>query len=548
MPRFPSARRHRQTPRLPLLLLCAVIAYRGESFQYSSPGLSRRSTALLASRKAKTTNGKKKEPCRATSSKDTSASGNAPDMPSSATEPKKKRTLRYQNVPGDELLSAKEEQALGKKIRKAIALKEELRNIIEEKEATQFERYIKEQEYRRRITSDLLYDDFNDREEYDEDFDGLSIEGLDYDPSREIERSRDELESNIKIQFTEDYVDDVAATSGANSFFSKGPGNQVLVSDEDLAKIGIAGGRKEVSRILIEGAMARDKLMNSNVRLVFSIARKWCQISGKKSGDPAAAFQSGWGRPGLDEAVQEGMIGLATAADRFDYKRKLRFSTYATYWITNYVRRCFDRAVTGSLRIPDNYHQMRQRYEKLVSSHYKETGGERVPLNEAAQELGLKPERLELMLRLTEPLAALDAPISSSVMPMSAGKAGGTDSMTDVTLGHMISCPDPVPEERVEMSFLRQCLENAMSTELSPHERDIVRIRYGLDDGTSRTAKETSEMLTLSVSDVRKAENSAFRKLRSPYSVHTYNLLGFLDYLGAEPDEKKMPRRPKRFR
>lgn len=87
------------------------------------------------------------------------------------------------------------------------------------------------------------------------------------------------------------------------------------------------------------------------------------------------------------------------------------------------------------------------------------------------------------------------------------------------------------------MSLLRQCLENAMATELSPHERDVIRLRHGLDDGRSRSAREVSEALTISVSDVRKSESAAFRKLRSPYSVHTYHLLGFLDYVGVETDQ-----------
>ena len=95
------------------------------------------------------------------------------------------------------------------------------------------------------------------------------------------------------------------------------------------------------------------------------------------------------------------------------------------------------------------------------------------------------------------------------------------------------------PEERVEMSLLRQCLENAMATELSPHERDVLRLRHGLDDGVSRSIKEVCDMLgTVSISDVRKSENSAFRKLRSPYSVHTYHLLGFLDYVGVDQQNK----------
>jgi DNA-directed RNA polymerase sigma subunit (sigma70/sigma32) len=100
------------------------------------------------------------------------------------------------------------------------------------------------------------------------------------------------------------------------------------------------------------------------------------------------------------------------------------------------------------------------------------------------------------------------------------------------------------PNEQVEISLLRQCLENAMATELSPHERDVLRLRHGLDDGVSRSVREVVEICggTLSVSDVRTTEMRAFRKLRSPYSVHTFHLLGFLDYVGADIKTVKMKR------
>lgn len=79
-----------------------------------------------------------------------------------------------------------------------------------------------------------------------------------------------------------------------------------------------------------------------------------------------------------------------------------------------------------------------------------------------------------------------------------------------------------------------------MATELSPHERDVIRLRHGLDDGRSRTIREVSEALTISASDVKRSENSAFRKLRSPFSVHTYPLLGFLDYVSVDPESMKV--------
>ena len=95
---------------------------------------------------------------------------------------------------------------------------------------------------------------------------------------------------------------------------------------------------------------------------------------------------------------------------------------------------------------------------------------------------------------------------------------------------------EPQPGDIVEVSLLRQCLENAMASELSPHERDVLRLRLGLDDGVSRSAREVVDLFggTLSISDVRTAETRAFRKLRSPYALHTYQLLGYLETAGID--------------
>lgn len=90
---------------------------------------------------------------------------------------------------------------------------------------------------------------------------------------------------------------------------------------------------------------------------------------------------------------------------------------------------------------------------------------------------------------------------------------------------------EPRPEDQVEISFLRQCLENAMATELTPYERDILRLRLGLDSGEGKSVREIVDLSggIVSMADVRSAERRAFKKLRSPSSVHTHNLLAYLD-------------------
>jgi len=101
-----------------------------------------------------------------------------------------------------------------------------------------------------------------------------------------------------------------------------------------------------------------------------------------------------------------------------------------------------------------------------------------------------------------------------------------------------LQCHEPKPEDYVQLSLLRQCLENAMASELSPHERDVVRLRLGLDDGQTRTVREVVEVCggSISQADVRSAEKRALKKLRAPNTVHMQNLRGFLDLCDVEHD------------
>ncbi len=104
---------------------------------------------------------------------------------------------------------------------------------------------------------------------------------------------------------------------------------------------------------------------------------------------------------------------------------------------------------------------------------------------------------------------------------------------------HHSSSAEPRPEDQVEISFLRQCLENAMATELTPYERDILRLRLGLDSGEGKTVREIVELSgnIVSMADVRSTERRAFKKLRSPSSVHTHNLLAYLDLASIQGEE-----------
>jgi DNA-directed RNA polymerase sigma subunit (sigma70/sigma32) len=132
----------------------------------------------------------------------------------------------------------------------------------------------------------------------------------------------------------------------------------------------------------------------------------------------------------------------------------------------------------------------------------------------------------------------VDAPVISPGSGSYKGSAAGGDGSNsqELLILDTLRCAEPKPEDQVEISFLRQCLENAMATELTPYERDVLRLRLGLDSGEGKTVREVVEICggSVTMSDVRSAERRAFKKLRSPTSVHTHNLLEYLDLAGAD--------------
>jgi RNA polymerase primary sigma factor len=320
-----------------------------------------------------------------------------------------------------------------------------------------------------------------------------------------------------------------------------------LTEEDIVSSLQIPGGRKEMESILLNGASARDTLIRSNLKLVSSICKRWARIfskSGSDSNDSLfSIYSGGWDRPSLSEATQEGVIGLATAVERFDPSRGLRFSTYATYWITNSVRQCFQRSSTGCLRLPINYYDTRTRFKTLVRQYYEMDGS--VPsMDVLARELGLPERRLQLILSLTQPLVSMDGLLRPKGGLTRAGKAGNVNRLEDNLL-LSDTLPDASsdradyssnPMDRVELSFLRQQLEHAMAVELVPFERDVLRLRLGLDDGVMRTCREVAVECggRLKSSEIRSTEQRALKKLRSPVALATYKLLTYLDFADVD--------------
>jgi hypothetical protein len=138
-----------------------------------------------------------------------------------------------------------------------------------------------------------------------------------------------------------------------------------LSEEEIIHQLELPGGRAQMMDILLEAREARQALITSNVKLVASIAKTWINMSRKKSsttGQIYGAIGGGWDVPSYDELLQEGILGLIRAVDKFDATRKLRFSTYATYWIQSYIRNCLQVASTTCLRVPTALHVIKVSY------------------------------------------------------------------------------------------------------------------------------------------------------------------------------------------
>eukprot|EP00591_Stephanopyxis_turris_P012328 CAMPEP_0195532282 /NCGR_PEP_ID=MMETSP0794_2-20130614/37728_1 /TAXON_ID=515487 /ORGANISM="Stephanopyxis turris, Strain CCMP 815" /LENGTH=589 /DNA_ID=CAMNT_0040664425 /DNA_START=137 /DNA_END=1906 /DNA_ORIENTATION=- len=346
-------------------------------------------------------------------------------------------------------------------------------------------------------------------------------------------------------QYAMDDAKPVMVNEASRLYGSQGDTDEDMLTEEDVTQhLNIPGGRAELRIILQEASDARQDLIRKNLKLVINVSKKWMQRNipsaravSSHSDTVYNLYQGGWDVPALDEVIQEGVLGLSRAVDKYDPKRGLKFSTYATHWITAHVRSCLRDYSTNCLRVPAALHDIKSAYSSIMRDHIENNGRNQKPSemltkDMIALEIGVSVGRLETALQVTQSLQSLDAPRFSGAMTSKGSGAGGDSSSRESLLfSDMLQCEEPTPEEFVELSFLRQCLENAMAAELSPHERDIIRLRLGLDDGVHRTVREVVDACggSISMADVRTAERRAYKKLRSPTAVHSFKLLSFLD-------------------
>jgi RNA polymerase primary sigma factor len=250
--------------------------------------------------------------------------------------------------------------------------------------------------------------------------------------------------------------------------------------------------RRELERQSEDGTAAREHLIRANSRLVISVAKKYI----------------GRGVPFLD-LIQEGNIGLIRAANKFDYQRGHKFSTYATWWIRQAVTRAIaDQSRT--IRVPVH---MGDQINKLLRVSHQLT-----------QRLGREPSPEELAAELDIPLRKVEQMLDVARRPLSLEMP--TDDEEESTLGDFVEDTEsPAPPDEVSSAMLRELLLEIL-TELPPREVKILQMRYGLLDGQTYTLEEVGKKLGVTRERVRQIEAQALSRLRHP--AHARRLRDFL--------------------
>ena len=251
----------------------------------------------------------------------------------------------------------------------------------------------------------------------------------------------------------------------------------IVFSDFDCESI-----RASMKRVFFRGHRAKQALVEANLRLVVSIAKR----------------HSGKGLSFLD-LIQEGNLGLLKAVEKFDYRKNFKFSTYATWWIRQAITRAIaDQART--IRIPVHMVETIHKVSRVSRKLLQELGHE-PSVDEIANEMGISSEKVREYMKIALDPVSLEMPIGEE---------------EDSHLGDFIQDEDsPSPSESVSQTMLREQLFEVLKT-LTPREEQVLKLRFGLKDGRMRTLEDVGKIFNITRERIRQIEAKALRKLRHP--------------------------------
>ena len=314
----------------------------------------------------------------------------------------------------------------------------------------------------------------------------------------EMEKLYSTLESH-GIEIVDDFGDNMLDNISMDIDIPKGYDNAPIQTDsksaviddpvkvylKDIGRVPLLTPEEEIDlaiRIADNDQEAKDRLTKANLRLVVSIAKRYV----------------GRGMMFLD-LIQEGNLGLIKAVDKFDYTKGFKFSTYATWWI----RQAITRAIADqgrTIRIPVHMVETINKVKKTSNMLLHRDGKDPSP-EDIAAELGMPIDKVRDILRISQEPVSLETPIGEE---------------EDSHLGDFIPDEDALsPADAAAMTFLKTKVNEVLST-LTPREAEVLRLRFGLKDGTPQTLEEVGKAFNVTRERIRQIEAKALRKLRHP--------------------------------